>query len=51
MPQPRQRNRHFFLVAAAHSIGDNVDLVAGAKQVESCLGNTNVALNTDDDTG
>lgn len=38
-----------FLVAAAHAVGNDVDGVAGSDQINAGLGDTDVALDADDD--
>jgi hypothetical protein len=49
MPQPCQRDRHLLLVATAHSIGDDIHLVLGSKEVDGSLCDANVALDADED--
>jgi hypothetical protein len=49
MPQPCQCNGHLLLIAAAHSIGDDIDLVLGPQEVDGRLCNANVALDANED--
>lgn len=49
VPEPGQCNGDFFLVAAGHAVGQDIDLVAIAQQVERRLGDADVRLDTDDD--
>jgi len=49
MPQACQRDWDFLLVAAADSIGDDVDLVSRSKQIDGGLCDADVALDADDD--
>jgi hypothetical protein len=51
MPQPRQRNRHFLLVAATHSVRNYIHFVSGPQQVECGLSDADVALDADDYAG
>jgi hypothetical protein len=51
MPQPRQRDRHFLPIAAAHSIGYHVYFVAGTEEIECCLSDADMAFDADDDAG
>jgi hypothetical protein len=50
-PQPRQRNRNFLLITAAHAVRDDVHLVPGAQEVERGLRDADVAFDADDDAG
>ena len=51
MPQPRQRNRHFLLVAAALPFRNDIYLVSGLEEIERRLRNADVAFDADDDAG
>ena len=51
MSQSRQCNRHFFFVAAAHAICDDVYFVSGSQEVKRGLRDADVAFDTDDDAG
>jgi hypothetical protein len=49
VPQPCQRDRHLLLIATAHSIGDDINLVLGSKEVDGSLCDANVALDANED--
>jgi len=49
--QARERNGNFFFVAAADAVGDDVDAVAVAEQIEGGLGDADVRFDADDDAG
>lgn len=51
VPQTRQCDGHFLLVAAAHAVCDDIYLVAGAQEVDGGLRDADVAFNADDDAG
>jgi hypothetical protein len=49
VPQSCQRNGDFLLVAAAHSVCDNVDLVSGLEEIDGGLCDADVAFDANDD--
>lgn len=51
VPQPGQCNWDLLFVAAAHAIGDDIDLVPSSKKIDCGLCDTNMAFNADDDGG
>lgn len=51
VPQPSQSKRNLFLIAATHSIGNDIHLVAGSKEIDSSLCDANMALDAYDDGG
>lgn len=51
MPQSGQGNWDLLLVAAAHAVGNDVDLVLSSEKIEGRLSYANVAFDADDDAG
>jgi hypothetical protein len=49
IPQPRQRDGHLLLVAAAYSVGNHIDSVSGSDEVDSGLCDADMALNAHKD--